>query len=222
MRIAIIMPAKNLSRSVLERARSLRRLAPVIIACSCSGSFSYGEVEVVGGPEGKWASIVAAVEKYPSDGYLLIDSDMPISIETVERILRMLHLYDIVLIRRFPDHRPPMDRFLTLLFQLVARLLGVPFRDVQAGAKGFRRELILNARDLLPRGYLGDLFIVKYALLRGCRVVEIPAPWRDERSWGKRIMLVALIALELLREISKIASIERLAGAHRTHESRGF
>lgn len=214
------MPAKRLSKHVLERAGNLRRLAPVVIACSRCKSFSYRGVEVVGGPRGKWASVIAAIERHPSEGYLLIDSDMPISIKTAEKILRTLHSHDLVLIRRFPDNRSAVDKFLTLLFQLVARMLGVPFRDVQAGAKGFRRELILRVKNFLPGGYLGDLFIARYALLGGYRIVEIPAPWRDERTWSERIMLIALIALEFLREIPKIMSIGRLAGARRFREMR--
>lgn len=187
----------------------------MIIACSCCRSFDYRGIEVIDGPRGKWASVIAAIEKHPSDGYLLVDSDMPISITTTERILRMLHFYDLVLVRRFPDDRSAVDKFLTLLFQLIARLFGVPFRDVQAGAKGFRRRLILRVKNFLPRGYLGDLFIARYALLGSYRVVEIPAPWRDKRTWSERIMLITLIALELLREAPKLISIKRLADARR-------
>ena len=98
-------------------------------------------------------------------------------IRDLTRVKELLREADLVLVRRSIDDRPLPDRVLTLAFYLFTWILGLRYRDIQAGVKGFRRELILNAYHFLPRGFLGDLVLVYYAVKSGFRVEEVPVRW---------------------------------------------
>lgn len=71
----------------------------------------------------------------------------------------------------------------------VRRLLGLPYRDTQCGAKVLRREVIddvlprLRARDLLF-----DVDLLASAAEAGHRIVEVPTIWIDQE--GSRVSAV--------------------------------
>ena len=111
------------------------------------------------------------------------------------------------MVRRSINDRPLPDRVLTLAFYLFTWILGLRYRDVQAGVKGFRRQLILNAYHFLPRGFLGDLVLVYYAVKSGFRVEEVPVRWHDTRSWGKRLYLFLKISLEFIQILPTLMKI---------------
>ena len=156
---------------------------------------------------GKWAAIIEAVNKYRFDGYIIVDADLPVRLIDLIRVRASLEAADLVLVRRCVDERPLPDKILTAAFYLLTRMLGLRYRDIQAGVKGFRRELILNAYHLLPRGFLGDLVLTYYAVKNGFRVKEVPVRWRDARSWGKRLYLFLRIFLELVQTLPTLMKI---------------
>jgi len=204
MRPVIIVPARTVDRKTLRSALKLRRLGRVVIACSLPINLTSSEITILPCPKGKWFSILEAVRRISSDRYFLIDADMPISLEEAERLLDELNFSDLVIARRMPDLRALPDRVLTALFRLFAKMVGVSFHDPQAGAKAFRRRLVIDVADLLPRGYLGDLALIRYAVSRGYRVRELGVAWRDGRSWGDRLRLTVTIFLEICRDLPKI------------------
>ncbi|MCD6420913.1 MAG: hypothetical protein J7L17_00695 [Thaumarchaeota archaeon] len=204
MRPVIIVPARTVDRKTLKKALKLRKLGRVVVACSLPISLSSSEVTILPCSKGKWSSILETVKRAPSDRYLLIDSDMPISLEEAERLLDELNSSDLVITRRTPDLRASPDRALTALFGLFAKLLGVSFRDPQAGAKAFKRRLVIGIADLLPTGYLGDLALIRYAVSRGYMVRELGVAWRDSRSWSGRVRIMVTIFLEICRDLPKI------------------
>ena len=204
MRPVVIVPARIFNREILRNALKLRKLGRVIVACSLPISLSLNDIVVLPCSKGKWSSILEAIKKIPSDRYLLIDSDMPISLSGARKLLDELSSSDLVIARRSPDLRALPDKILTTLFGLFAKAVGVRFHDPQAGAKAFKRKLIVDVEKLLPRGYLGDLALIRYAISRGYRVREIELAWRDQRSWSDRIRLVATIFFEICRDLPKI------------------
>ena len=156
---------------------------------------------------GKWAAIIEAVNKYKFDGYVIADADLPVRLSDLIHVRASLEEADLVLVRRSVDERPLPDKILTATFYLLTWMLGLRYRDVQAGVKGFRRELILNALHFLPRGFLGDLVLTYYAVKNGLRVKEIPVKWRDTRSWGKRLYLFLKISLEFIQTLPTLINI---------------
>lgn len=209
MRVVVI-PAKNIDRETLATAEKVRSLGRVVIACSAPSPREVGGFTVLNCPKGKWASILKAVERIDGDSYLVIDSDMPVSVKDAWRLVEGLRSSDLAIVKRHPDERPLVDRILSIGFRLLARMLGVRFHDPQAGAKAFKRRLILEASSLIPRGYLGDLALIAYAISRGFRVVELPVRWKDNRTWGRRLSLLASLAVEFLIEAPRLIAVKKL------------
>jgi glycosyltransferase involved in cell wall biosynthesis len=89
-----------------------------------------------------------------------------------------------------PARRTLARRMTSAGFALaVRRLLGLPYRDTQCGAKVLRREVIddvlprLRARDLLF-----DVDLLASAAESGHRIVEVPTIWIDQE--GSRVSAV--------------------------------
>jgi len=215
LRTAIVIPIRNSIQAIHALTHRLSNLDQIIIITTYSGSH-YCEllkkawdlgVLTVKAPIGKWAAIIEAVNKYKFDGYIIVDADLPVGLSDLIRVRASLEEADLVLVRRAVDERPLPDKILTAAFYLLTWILGLRYRDVQAGVKGFRRELILNTRHFLPRGFLGDLVLTYYAVKNGFRVKEIPVKWRDTRSWGKRLYLFLKIFLELIQTLPTLMKI---------------
>lgn len=67
-----------------------------------------------------------------------------------------------------------------LFAAMARRVVKLPIRDTQCGFKLFRGDL---ARHLFAQvtqtGYMFDLEVLALAQRAGCRVVEVPVPWRE-------------------------------------------
>ena len=178
----------------------------MVVADSGSSDGTAEEAEAAGAslvraPPGKWAAILTAVREFPSEAYLMVDVDLPVDCWDISRVLRTLKEADLVVVRRAPDLRPLPDRVLTRAFRLISLALGVPFPDVQAGVKAFRRDVVTQLGPLLPPDLLGDLVLVYIALQNGFTVREVPVTWRDSRSWSGRLRLSTRILRELLLKL---------------------
>ena len=213
MRTAIVVPIRNSIQAIHALTHRLSKLDQIIITYSGS---HYGEllkkardlgVLTVKAPIGKWAAIIEAVNKYKFDGYIIADADLPVRLGDLIRVRASLEEADLVLVRRSMDDRALPDRILTLAFHLLTWMLGLRYRDVQAGVKGFKRELILNTYHFLPRGFLGDLILAYYVVKNGFRVVEVQVRWRDKRSWGKRLYLLLNIIHEFIQVLPTIMKL---------------
>ena len=208
-----MVPIKDSIQIIHALTHRLSKLNQVIITYSGN---HYDEVlteaknlnaMAVEAPIGKWAAIIEAVNKYRFDGYIIVDADLPVRLSDLIHVRASLEAADLVLVRRSVDERPLPDKILTAAFYLLTRMLGLRYRDIQAGVKGFRRELILNAYHFLPRGFLGDLVLVYYAVKSGFRVEEVPVRWHDTRSWGKRLYLFLKISLEFIQILPTLTKI---------------
>lgn len=113
-----------------------------------------------------------------------------------------------------PAARPLVRRLTSAGFAFgVRRLLGLPYRDTQCGAKVLRGDV---ARDLVARTTARDLLfdvdLLVVARDRGHRVVEVPTIWVDQE--GSRVDPVADT-----RRMG--ASLLRLWAASRRRRARG-
>ena len=92
--------------------------------------------------KGKGHAIKTGFEMTEADAYCLLDADMAYSTDYLKVMKEKLKTADIVIGSRRLCARPPLMR--TLLGQsfnwIVRSALDLPYRDTQAGLKGFRRE----------------------------------------------------------------------------------
>ena len=87
-----------------------------------------------------------------------------------------------------PARRPFARRLTSAGFALaVRRLLGLPYRDTQCGAKVLRREVV---EDVLPRlrarDLLFDVDLLAAATEAGHRIVEVPTIWIDQAGLARQ------------------------------------
>ena len=84
-------------------------------------------------------------------------------------------------------------------------MLGVPFRDLTSGYKGFRRQVLesLALSEIRSSGYAFQIEVTYKSYRTGLRVVELPITFVD-RARGKskmswRIVREALLVVPRLR-----------------------
>ena len=128
--------------------------------------------------KGKGHAIKTGFEMTEADAYCLLDADMAYSTDYLKVMKEKLKTADIVIGSRRSCARPPLMR--TLLGQsfnwIVRSALDLPYRDTQAGLKGFRREA---AKCLFEKssvsGFSFDAEILFLARKCGLRVDEFEA-----------------------------------------------
>jgi glycosyltransferase involved in cell wall biosynthesis len=145
---------------------------------------------------GKGGVIAETFRRTDADLVGFVDAD---GATPPQELLRLadaaLHVDGAIATRRHPASVLPARR--TLARRLtsagfaiaVRRLLGLPYRDTQCGAKVLRREVV---RDVLPRlrarDLLFDVDLLASAAEAGHRIVEVPTIWIDQE--GSRVSTV--------------------------------
>lgn len=124
------------------------------------------------------------------------DADLSVPIATLPALLSELQQGSDIAIgsRRAPGakievHQPFLRESLGRVFTFLSNfVLGLAYRDVTCGFKGFRREA---ARELFSRQRLQswsfDSEILFIARLKGHRVREIPVSWRNDEATKVRL-----------------------------------
>ena len=157
------------TRSILER-KILRCGGDQIKLIACESNL------------GKAAAIRRSMAQATGERICFTDGDLAYSLNQVEQLIEALDKHDIVIGSRWLADRPQVRisacrKIFGMTFNLLVRLiLSLPYRDTQAGLKGFRREA---AERLFAVQRVNDfafdaelLFLAHYF---GYRVGQIPA-----------------------------------------------
>jgi glycosyltransferase involved in cell wall biosynthesis len=171
---------------------------------------------------GKGYAIKQGVELAEGDYICFTDGDLAYSLDHLVQLTNLLQTCDMVIGCRnlVPEslEQPSWVRQLTgRVFNWISRsILHLPYRDMQAGLKGFRK---LVAKDLFRRqqitGFAFDVELVYIAKQLGYRIAELPA--RLSPSHRHKLSKISLgrdslrMAIDLLniRFQSNIASYEK-------------
>jgi len=120
------------------------------------------------------------------DAVISLDMDLSINLRFIGEALALLDAGQDIVIgsKKVGDERRSVFRRLgSDLFILTARvLLGLPFEDYSIGAKGYRRDLVLDYANRIDRGTSYVLTIVYLACRDNRKVVEIPVSCEDYRE----------------------------------------
>lgn len=160
---------------------------------------------------GKGEAIHAAFRLVEADLLLFTDGDLAYSLDHLPALAAALRTADVAigsrgLIETNHERTPPLRRVMGWTFNRLARIiLGLPYRDTQAGLKGFRAEAaeaIFRRRRL--SGFSFDVELLFIARRLGLRIAEIPAhPSHDHAAKPSNVrllrdparMFVALLAV---------------------------
>jgi glycosyltransferase involved in cell wall biosynthesis len=179
---------------------------------------------------GKGYAVKQGVEFADGDYICFMDGDLAYSLDHIEQMEKLLQSYDIVIGCRdlVPESRaqPSWLRKLTgRVFNWISRaVLQLPYRDMQAGLKGFRKPV---AKDLFRRqritGFAFDVELLYMAKQLGYQIAELPARLSPSHrhklskiSLGKDSFLMALDLLSI-RFQSNITAYEKRSLAQLRH-----
>ena len=136
-----------------------------------------------------------------ADAYCFTDADLAYSLDYLKLIEEKLKTSDVIiasrsLLTRLSRESVTTRLFLSTLFNHLTRLiLGLPFRDTQAGLKGFRRDAV---KLILPKSKISrfsfDAELLFLARKYGLRVDEFHVSEHKEHSYkkGKKLFIMSL------------------------------
>ncbi|MGO9013578.1 MAG: glycosyltransferase [Dissulfurispiraceae bacterium] len=151
--------------------------------------------------KGKGNAIRTGFHMIDADAYCFTDADLAYSLDYLKLIEEKLKTSDVIiasrsLLTRLSRESVTTRLFLSTLFNHLTRLiLGLPFRDTQAGLKGFRRDAV---KLILPKSKISrfsfDAELLFLARKYGLRVDEFHVSEHKEHSYkkGKKLFIMSL------------------------------
>jgi dolichol-phosphate mannosyltransferase len=164
------------------------------------------------GKSGLGAAYLAGFARAMQSDYRLVvqmDADGSHPPEALPALLEALQQADLVLgsryvsggeVRNWPAHREWLSRGGNLYSRTA---LGIPVRDVTAGYRAFRRQVLaeLDLGAVSSQGYCFQIDMTWRAIQAGFRVVEVPITF-TERERGRSKMSGAIVA-EALWQVAR-------------------
>jgi dolichyl-phosphate beta-glucosyltransferase len=140
--------------------------------------------------QGKGAAIHRGTTACTSEYLCFIDGDLAYSLDHLDELRNKLKTFDVVIGSRYLTKKSqqnitPLRRIMGATFNLYVRtMLRLPFRDTQAGLKGFKRNVAqdLFAKQRLQR-FAFDAELLYLARSNGYSITEILATVSDEHSY---------------------------------------
>lgn len=144
--------------------------------------------------------------KLASGEYLILyDVDCPVDVKYILRIVELAKAVnsDVVLCKRKFLNYPFIRRLASRVYLLLTKLLfHHPFRDLQAGFKLIKRD-ILDGMELKCEGFVIDTEIVIKAMKKGAKISEMEVPW----VYGKKSTITRSfirVSLQMLKDLLKL------------------
>lgn len=173
---------------------------------------------------GKGGAIHRGIEACTCEHICFVDGDLAYSLDHLDVLREKLNTSDVVIGSRHLVDSPQLNitwlrRAMGGTFNWYVRtLLGLPFRDTQAGLKGFRLKV---ANDLFSRQRLTrfafDAELLYIAKSLGYSISEIPATVSDQHSYRDSTVKLVRDPLRMFWSVLRIrlnALIGRYGSAH--------
>ncbi|MCX8026468.1 MAG: glycosyltransferase [Thermodesulfovibrionales bacterium] len=169
-------------------------------------------IDVIGYSQnrGKGYAIKYGFEHIDAEYYCFTDSDLAYPLELLDTIYTQLQQYDLVIGSRKMGNslrRPNLVRhILGEGYNRIMRfILGVPFKDSQAGIKGFRKKVV---RSVFPKmtifGFGFDPEILFLAQKEDFTISEIPVKEKASHTYKSCKIKLTKDSLRMFRDLIKV------------------
>jgi glycosyltransferase involved in cell wall biosynthesis len=165
--------------------------------------------------QGKGSAVKSGVARCAAEAVCFLDGDLAYSLDHLFVIERALVENDIVIGSRVLGEGRGGSRWRQAYgqtFNVLARhMLGIPFRDTQAGLKGFRREVaehLFGLQRIPGFGFDAELLYLGHKF--GYRVAEIPAILRSDHVYNTSVRRLLIHGGRALRELIEVRRNDRL------------
>jgi dolichyl-phosphate beta-glucosyltransferase len=172
------------------------------------------EIKIIENPgnKGKGYTVKNGILNANKENILFLDADLATPIEEIEKALKYIddypivigsrNLKDSVILTAQPFYRQLMGKTFALLARVIA---GIKVKDSQCGFKMMKREA---AQKIFPKitinGWCFDVELLFLAQLKNYKIKEIPVRWIDNAATTKIKPFKS--SLEMLRDLLKVRS----------------
>jgi dolichyl-phosphate beta-glucosyltransferase len=172
------------------------------------------EIKIIENPgnKGKGYTVKNGMLNANKENVLFLDADLATPIEEIEKALKYIddypivigsrNLKDSVILTAQPFYRQLMGKTFALLARVIA---GIKVKDSQCGFKMMKREA---AQKIFPKitinGWCFDVELLFLAQLKNYKIKEIPVRWIDNAATTKIKPFKS--SLEMLRDLLKVKS----------------
>lgn len=207
MRVSLIIPAyneeKRLPGTLMVYQEAMRRrfgddFEIIVVANGCvdntvgvatEAATASTQIRIVDIPEpvGKGGAVLEGFRQAYGDCVLFADADGATAPESLLELVDRLDRYDVVIGSRrmtgsiINQRQPRFRRMVGWSFAKTAQFFfGMPFKDTQCGAKGFRRSAARRLAQVVSETrWTFDLDLLLSAIKLGFSVYEHPVVWAD-------------------------------------------
>ena len=159
---------------------------------------------------GKGRAVIEGIKNIQSkDIIVLLDADLPVSVEDIKKAINSLGDADMLVASRIYFNLPRSRLYFHDMFNSLAKIFFPKlrhFRDWQAGFKVIKASSINKVKDeLIMNDFIFDTNLVYSFLRRNMKVLEYPVVWRHEESGSKvskglfKVILMDFFSLIKLR-----------------------
>lgn len=162
--------------------------------------------------KGKGNAIKVGVNNAKGDFICFIDVDLAYSLEHLNLLCKKLEENQVVIGHRvssspnYLSHVRPIRRLSGRVFNFLSRtILKLTFKDMQAGIKGFKKEVahdLFNKQRILDFSF--DTEIIYIAKKRKYSIIEVPAKLSEEHSYRASKVNLFKDSLKMFFSIIKI------------------
>ncbi len=153
--------------------------------------------------KGKGLAIMEAAKKFKSDIYGFIDADLPTDLKNIDKAIKLLEKYDLVVGYRKNLRAPLRRRITSRMYKYIANviLFGNPFKvkDFQAGFK-FWRNINIEGLD---KEFFFDTTLIYRAIRQGKKIYYLPINYRIDKEGKVKVFKTSLNFFLKLLELRK-------------------
>lgn len=156
---------------------------------------------------GKATSIIKALKKTSYDKVVFIDSDLPY-IKNLKEVIRSLNKYDLVFVdRKHPKSkklksnetfyqflRESIGIFVNLLIRIIFK---IPYKDTQAGLKGFRKISEFSSIKFKSSLFFLDIELINFFYKNKKKILNLPTKYTVPKQSSIKIISIKNIAIFL-------------------------